>query len=383
MYRNNYTVIYPPINRHISAASEGIRPIALTLQLLRPIMMSRLDIKQQSAEQIAMFLAEHGEKKFRAAQIHDWIWKKNVSSFDEMSNISAATRELLSANFTFLQIQLVAKQESGDGTIKFGFSLQSGQMVEGVLIPSGDRTTACISSQAGCNVGCTFCATAKLGFLRNLTAAEIYEQVFIINQYSEQIHGHKLSNIVYMGMGEPLLNYTNVLKSIDLVTTDKGLEMSPKRITVSTSGIARGIRRLADDGVKFNLALSLHAATDKKRTELMPINEVTDLAEIIESISYFVQKTGSRPTFEYLMLGGFNDTIDDARALALFCRNFPSKVNLIEYNPVEGDSFKRSDPADIDAFVRYLESKNMLVHVRRSRGKDIDAACGQLANKNK
>lgn len=346
-------------------------------------MMSRLDIKQQSAEQIAMFLAEHGEKKFRAAQIHDWIWKKNVSSFDEMSNISAATRELLSANFTFLQIQLVAKQESGDGTIKFGFSLQSGQMVEGVLIPSGDRTTACISSQAGCNVGCTFCATAKLGFLRNLTAAEIYEQVFIINQYSEQIHGHKLSNIVYMGMGEPLLNYTNVLKSIDLVTTDKGLEMSPKRITVSTSGIARGIRRLADDGVKFNLALSLHAATDKKRTELMPINEVTDLAEIIESISYFVQKTGSRPTFEYLMLGGFNDTIDDARALALFCRNFPSKVNLIEYNPVEGDSFKRSDPADIDAFVRYLESKNMLVHVRRSRGKDIDAACGQLANKNK
>lgn len=346
-------------------------------------MMNRLDIKQQSAEQIAMFLEEHGEKKFRAAQIHDWIWKKNVSSFDEMSNISAATRELLSANFTFQQIQLVAKQESGDGTIKFGFSLQSGQMVEGVLIPSGDRTTACISSQAGCNVGCTFCATAKLGFLRNLTAAEIYEQVFIINQYSEQIHGHKLSNIVYMGMGEPLLNYTNVLKSIDLVTTDKGLEMSPKRITVSTSGIARGIRRLADDGVKFNLALSLHAATDKKRTELMPINEVTDLAEIIESISYFVQKTGSRPTFEYLMLGGFNDTIDDARALALFCRNFPSKVNLIEYNPVEGDSFKRSDPADIDAFVRYLESKNMLVHVRRSRGKDIDAACGQLANKNK
>lgn len=345
--------------------------------------MNRLDIKQQSAEQIAMFLEEHGEKKFRAAQIHDWIWKKNVSSFDEMSNISAATRELLSANFTFQQIQLVAKQESGDGTIKFGFSLQSGQMVEGVLIPSGDRTTACISSQAGCNVGCTFCATAKLGFLRNLTAAEIYEQVFIINQYSEQIHGHKLSNIVYMGMGEPLLNYTNVLKSIDLVTTDKGLEMSPKRITVSTSGIARGIRRLADDGVKFNLALSLHAATDKKRTELMPINEVTDLAEIIESISYFVQKTGSRPTFEYLMLGGFNDTIDDARALALFCRNFPSKVNLIEYNPVEGDSFKRSDPADIDAFVRYLESKNMLVHVRRSRGKDIDAACGQLANKNK
>lgn len=345
-------------------------------------MTNKLDIKQQSAEQIAQFLALHGEKKFRAAQIHDWIWKKNVSSFGEMSNISSATRELLSANFTFQSIQLVTKQESNDGTIKFGFALHSGQMVEGVLIPSGDRTTACISSQAGCNVGCTFCATAKLGFLRNLTAAEIYEQAFIINQYSEQIHGHKLSNIVYMGMGEPLLNYANVLSSIELITTDKGLEMSPKRITVSTSGISRGIRKLADDRVKFNLALSLHAATDLKRSQLMPINEVTDLTEIIESISYFVQKTGSRPTFEYLMLGGFNDTIDDARALATFCRNFPSKVNLIEYNPVQGDSFKRSEQADIDVFVRFLESKNMLVNVRKSRGKDIDAACGQLANKN-
>lgn len=345
--------------------------------------MSKLDIKQQSAEQIANFLEQHGEKKFRAAQIHDWIWKKNVSSFEEMTNVSAATRQILSEKFTFQQIQLATKQESADGTIKFGFSLHSGQMVEGVLIPSGDRTTACISSQAGCNVGCTFCATAKLGFLRNLTAAEIYEQVYIINQHSEQLYGHKLSNIVYMGMGEPLLNYANVLRSIDLITTDKGLEMSPKRITVSTSGIAKGIRKLADDGVKFNLALSLHAATDKKRSALMPINDITDLSEIIESISYFVKKTGSRPTFEYLMLGGFNDTIDDARALALFCRNFPSKVNLIEYNPVEGDSFKQSEPAAIDAFVHFLESKNMLVNVRRSRGKDIDAACGQLANKNK
>lgn len=345
--------------------------------------MDKQDIKQQSAVQIADFLEKHGEKKFRAAQIHDWIWKKNASSFDEMSNLSLATRELLAAHFSFRQITLTAKQESTDGTIKFGFALCTGQMIEGVLIPSGDRTTACISSQVGCNVGCTFCATAKLGFLRNLTAAEIYEQVFIINQYSEQLHGHKLSNIVYMGMGEPLLNYANVLHSIELITTDKGMEMSPKRITVSTSGIAKGIRKLADDGVKFNLALSLHAATDAKRSELMPINDVTNIAEIIESIAYFVKKTGSRPTFEYLMLGGFNDTIDDARALALFCRNFPSKINLIEYNPVEGDGFKRSSSTDIDAFVSFLESKNMLVNVRRSRGKDIDAACGQLANKNK
>lgn len=345
--------------------------------------MKKLDIKQQSIEHLESFLLENGEKKFRAKQIYEWIWKKNANSFDDMTNISINTRQLLKDNFSFQQIQLKTQQSSSDGTIKFGFELHDGQMAEGVLIPSGNRTTACISSQAGCNVGCKFCATAKLGFIRNLTAAEIYEQVFVINEHSESIYGHKLTNIVYMGMGEPLLNYSNVLQSIDLITTDKGLEMSPRRITLSTSGIAKGIRKLADDQIKFNLALSLHAATDKKRSDLMPVNDVNDLQDIIEAISYFVQKTNTRPTFEYLMLGGFNDTLDDAKALAKFCRNFPSKVNLIEYNPVEGDNYKKSKAEDINTFVAFLESKNMVVNVRRSRGKDIDAACGQLANKNK
>lgn len=345
--------------------------------------MGKADIKQQSLADLEAFFISIGEKKFRAKQIHEWIWKKNAGSFDDMTNISQATRQKLSDQFSFQNISIHTEQASSDGTIKYGFQLHDGHITEGVLIPSRSRTTACISSQVGCNVGCKFCATAKLGFIRNLTAAEIYEQAYLINEASLKLHGHKLTNIVYMGMGEPLLNYSNVLKSIEMITTDKGLEMSPRRITLSTSGIAKGIKRLADDKIKFNLALSLHAATDEKRTALMPINEATDLNGIIESISYFVEKTNSRPTFEYLMLGGLNDSIEDAKALAKFCKNFPSKVNLIEYNPVEGDRFNRSKADDIDKFVAFLESKNMLVNVRRSRGKDIDAACGQLANKNK
>jgi 23S rRNA (adenine2503-C2)-methyltransferase len=343
--------------------------------------MSKKFIKSLSEASLKSFLLEKGHKAFRSAQIYQWLWHKNAQSFSSMKNIPANLIELLEAEFALSPVQAEDMQQSSDGTIKIAFRLYDGRLAEGVLIPSGDRATACISSQVGCSLGCKFCATAKLGFMRNLESWEIYEQAYLINKLAEEKCGRKLTNIVYMGMGEPLLNYANMMSSIEMLCSETGLAMSPRRITVSTSGIEKGIRLLADDNAKFNLALSLHAATDEKRTALMPINDRKGLAGIIDAIKYYVEKTGMRPTFEYLMLGGFNDSLDDARALALFCRNFPSKVNLIEYNPVKGGSFKASAKSDTENFMSFLESKNMVASIRRSRGKDIDAACGQLAGK--
>ena len=341
-----------------------------------------MDIRSLSLEELKNVLVEKGEKAFRAKQVFEWLWKKNAHSFDDMSNISKSLRDLLNGNFIINYAKPEHVQESSDGTTKIAFKLHDNLLVEGVLIPSEKRATACISCQVGCKLGCDFCATAGLGFKRDLTAGEIYDQIFYIKTLAEE-KGYNFSNIVYMGMGEPLLNYDNVMQSIDMVTGKQGLEMSPRRITLSTAGLPHMIKRLADDDVKFNLAISLHSAINEVRNTIMPINKTYNLEDLSEAIMYFVEKTDSRPTFEYLLLKNINDSIDDAKALAHFCKSFPVKINIIEYNPTEKDKYQKANLDKLEAFTKYLESKNIIVNVRRSRGKDIDAACGQLANKKK
>lgn len=339
------------------------------------------DIKSLPINELETFLVNNKEQKFRAKQIFNWLWKNNVNSFDEMKNISLATRKLLQSAFSFFPISISHKQTSSDGTIKLGFTLADNNLAEGVLIPADDRMTACISSQVGCNLGCKFCATAQLGFLRNLTSGEIVDQIVAINKLAEETYGRHLSNIVFMGMGEPLLNYSNVLFAIERICAEDGLGMSPRRITLSTSGIAKMIKKMADDKVKFNLAISLHSANESKRDEFMPVNKAINLAELRDAIVYFYNSTGTRVTLEYLLLHDFNDSSEAAHELAAFCKAFPCKINLIEYNPVEGLPYKKSTQEQTNKFVSILEGKNLIVNIRKSRGKDIDAACGQLANK--
>jgi 23S rRNA (adenine2503-C2)-methyltransferase len=343
----------------------------------------KTDIRTFSLEELKTFFTELGEKPFRAKQVYEWLWKKSAHSFDEMTNLSKELREKLNDRCVINGITLADQQISSDRTIKSAFKLVDGPVVEGVLIPTSSRMTACISSQVGCSLTCKFCATGRLKRMRNLNADEIYDQVVFLRNQSVENYNIPLSNIVYMGMGEPLLNYKNTLASVEKITSEDGLGMSPKRITISTAGIAKMIQKLGDDEVKFNLALSLHAANDEKRSHIMPINEQNSLDALAEALKYFHEKTGTRVTYEYIIFKDFNDKIEDAKELAQFCKHVPCKVNIIEYNPIDDGEFKQADPRKVDAFAAYLESKNIVVNVRRSRGKDIDAACGQLANKNK
>lgn len=343
----------------------------------------KANIRSLSEPELIEFLVERGVKPFRAKQIFEWIWKKACTNWEEMTNISLELRQILSENFIFETLTPDDVQHSSDGTIKTAFKLHDNYVVEGVLIPSKDRMTACISSQVGCSLSCKFCATGKLKRMRNLNPDEIYDQVVTIMRQAEEKYSKNLSNIVFMGMGEPLLNYKNTLAGIEKICSDTGLGMSPKRITVSTAGIAKQIIQLADDNVKFNLALSLHAANDEKRSKIMPINDSNTLDVLREALRYFYDKTQTRVTFEYIIFKDFNDELQDAQELAAFCKTLPCKINIIEYNPIDGEDFKQASREKVDAFANYLESKGLIVNVRRSRGKDIDAACGQLANKNK
>lgn len=344
-------------------------------------MAEKQDIRALSADEISSFLVGKGEKAFRAKQVNEWLWKKAAHSFDEMTNLSKSTRELLDEHFVINAVAVDEMQKSEDRTIKSSFRTSDGKFVEGVLIPTASRMTACISSQIGCSLSCKFCATGRLDRLRNLNADEIFDQVVHIARQSEDEYGIPLSNIVYMGMGEPLLNYKNVVESIDRITDPNGLAMSPRRITVSTAGIAKMIHKLADDKVRFNLALSLHAANEKKRDYIMPINESNNLEVLAKEMRYFYDQTGTRPTLEYIIFKDFNDSLEDAKELAEFCKGFPTKINIIEYNTIDGGEFKKADIAKTDKFKLFLEERNLIVNIRRSRGKDIDAACGQLANK--
>ncbi len=344
-------------------------------------MNAQQNIRHLTQDELKESFISFGEKAFRAKQVYEWLWKKSVTSFDEMTSLSIPLRAQLKEKFFIPGVQIHKSQISSDRTIKNAFKLHDGFIVEGVLIPTDTRMTACISSQVGCSLTCKFCATGRLKRERNIEFDEIYDQVVLIKNQAMKQYNLPLTNIVYMGMGEPLLNYKNTLASIEKITSPEGLGMSPQRITVSTAGVAKMIQKLGDDQVKFNLALSLHAANDEKRNKIMPINEQNSLESLASALTYFYQKTGTRPTFEFIVFKDFNDGIEDAADLARFAKNIPCKINIIEYNPIEDGEFQQTTPDRLKRFSSFLESKNLVVNVRRSRGKDIDAACGQLANK--
>jgi 23S rRNA (adenine2503-C2)-methyltransferase len=344
-------------------------------------MTEKKDIRSLTKTQLRDFFTKSGDQAFRGNQVYEWLWQKNAHSFEEMTNISKETRQNLQDNFVINHIEVDSMQRSVDGTVKNALRLHDGLIVESVLIPTESRTTACVSSQVGCSLNCKFCATARLKRMRNLNPDEIYDQVAAINKESLLYFNHKLSNVVFMGMGEPLMNYDNVISAIEKITSPEGLGMSPKRITLSTSGIPDKIKQLADDDVKFNLAVSLHSAIDETRTQIMPFNKKFDLQKLKEALRYWYDKTKSRVTYEYIVWKGINDDKKSIQSLVDFCKNIPCKVNLIEYNPIDEDHFKQASNESINDYVSTLEANGFVVNVRRSRGKDIDAACGQLANK--
>lgn len=343
--------------------------------------MEKIDIRSLSLDLLKAELVSIGEPSFRAKQIYEWLWVKAVTQFDQMSNLSKALREKLETRFVIRAVSVQHSQYSADKTIKSIFKLYDGNNIEGVLIPTPERMTACVSSQVGCSLTCKFCATGYMERKRNLNPDEIFDQVVLIDRQARENYQTPLSNIVYMGMGEPLLNYANVLKSIERITAPDGLNMAAKRITVSTAGIAKMIKKLGDDGVRFNLALSLHAANDQKRNEIMPINEQNSLKALSEALKYYFAKTKNPVTYEYIVFDGFNDSLQDAAELAKFCRHLPCKVNIIEYNPISMANFLNAEVDKIEAFAAHLRKQGIITNIRRSRGKDIDAACGQLAIK--
>jgi 23S rRNA (adenine2503-C2)-methyltransferase len=340
------------------------------------------NIRELSLEELQQYFETLGEKKFRAKQVYEWLWQKHAHSFADMTNLSKELRQKLGENFSLPALAIDATQYSSDGTIKSRFKTHDGHLVEGVLIPTDERKTACVSSQIGCSLSCKFCATGYMERERNLSFDEIYDEVVLINQQCERVYDKKLSNIVFMGMGEPLLNYKNVLRAIEKITSPEGLGMSARRITVSTAGVAKQIRQLGDDKVKFKLALSLHAANDQKRHEIMPINDTNNIKALIDALNYFYKQTGNEITFEYILFKNFNDSIKDADELIKIYRQVPADlVNIIEYNPIDKASFSKPDEQVVEAFMKHLEKNRVNARLRRSRGKDIDAACGQLANK--
>ncbi|MET6998600.1 23S rRNA (adenine(2503)-C(2))-methyltransferase RlmN [Chitinophaga defluvii] len=343
---------------------------------------AKKNIRHINLSELQEYFKSIGEKPFRAKQVYEWLWLKHASSFEDMTNLSKQLRANLEEHFSLPAITVDTVQQSTDGTVKSRFRLHDGHLVEGVLIPTENRQTACVSSQVGCSLSCKFCATGYMDRKRNLDFDEIYDEVALINKQALENAGKKLTNIVYMGMGEPLLNYKNVLQSIERITSPDGLGMSPKRITVSTAGVAKMIRQLGDDKVKFNLALSLHAANDAKRSEIMPINDTNNLKVLIEALNYFYKATQNEISFEYILFKNFNDTLQDADELIRIYRQVPvDLVNIIEYNPITNARFQKPDEEVVDTFMQYLGKNRVNARLRRSRGKDIDAACGQLANK--
>ena len=341
----------------------------------------KIDIRSLSEDELCEFFVKKGFDSYRGKQVYEWIWKKSSYTFDNMTNISKDLRIMLDENFVINHIEVDKIQKSLDGTIKNAVKLFDDYTVESVLIPTEDRTTACVSSQVGCSLDCKFCATSKLKRMRNLNPDEIYDQVVTINNQSLQYFNRPLSNIVFMGMGEPLMNYNNLVKSIEKISSDKGLNISQKRIVVSTSGIPKMIKKLADEHLKVNLALSLHSAIEETRNKIMPFSSKFPLNNIKESLDYWYTKTNRKITFEYIVWKGINDTTKDIDSLVSYCRSIPSKVNIIEYNSIGDEDFKSANNNIIEQYKRTLEKNKITVTIRRSRGNDIDAACGQLANK--
>ena len=340
------------------------------------------NIRHLALDELEQYFENMSEKKFRATQVYEWIWQKAALRFEDMTNLSKQLRQQLSETFTLPALTVDTTQTSTDGTVKSRFKTWDGQLVEGVLIPTQSRYTACVSSQIGCSLSCKFCATGYMERERNLEFDEIYDEVVLINQQCEKIYGKKLTNIVFMGMGEPLLNYKNVLRAIERISSPDGLAMSPRRITVSTAGVAKMIKQLGDDKVKFKLALSLHAATDQKRHEIMPVNDTNNIKSLVDALNYYYKQTKNEISFEYILFNNFNDSLKDADELIKIYRQVPADlVNIIEYNPIDFAKFEKPSEEKVMAFMNYLERNRVNARLRRSRGKDIDAACGQLANK--
>ena len=350
--------------------------------LCRLMMKEAKNIRHLSLPEIETYFEKLGEKKFRAKQVYEWLWLKHAHSFEAMTNLSKELRQTLNEEFVITPLKIDAVQNSEDGTIKTRFKTFDGHYIEGVLIPTEKRNTVCVSSQIGCSLSCKFCATGYMDRKRNLTFDEIVDQVVLINQQCEKTFNRKITNIVFMGMGEPLMNYRHVLKSIERISSSDGMGMSPKRITVSTAGVAKQIRQLGDDKVKFKLALSLHAATDRKRHEIMPINDSNDIQSLVDALNHFYKQTKNEITFEYILFNDFNDSIEDAEDLIKLYRKVPADlVNLIEYNPIDNARYRKPDDDKVEAFMSHLSKNRVNARLRKSRGKDIDAACGQLANK--
>jgi 23S rRNA (adenine2503-C2)-methyltransferase len=348
-----------------------------------------VNLKTMGRADLEAFAESMGQPAYRGRQLFNWIYAKGATRFAEMTSLPKAFRRELEDVARLPRIRVEEMQQASDQTVKALFRLPSGRKAETVLIPAIDergdarRLTVCVSSQVGCAMGCSFCATGLMGFQENLSAGAIYDQVWLMNEEAEARFGRPVTNVVYMGMGEPMLNYDAVMKSVDLLTDEDTLNLSAQKITVSTVGLARRIRDLADDKAPFHLAVSLHAPTNAKRSSIMPVNESekTSLPALKEAIQYYVEQTGRQITYEYCLFHGVNDTVEDARRLAEITRWAPSKVNILMYNPVEGINFERPREEQVDRFVQELVEHGVTVTVRRSRGQDIDAACGQLANK--
>ena len=349
-----------------------------------------IDVKALSREALEDLARTLGEPAYRGRQLFQWLYRQDATSFEAMTDLPKTLRATLAdiAEIDTLTPDLL--QTAQDETVKALFTLSSGRQVETVLIPDLDATgaakrlTVCVSSQVGCAMACSFCATGLMGFQQNLTPGEIFDQVRFMNTLAQERYGRRITHVVFMGMGEPLLNYDNVLCSLDFLTHPDGFGLAPRRITVSTVGLARRIKQLAEDDVGCNLAVSLHAPTDAKRSRIMPVNRAaaTDLTALRAAIQYYTNQTRRRVTYEYCLFRGVNDTEEDAAHLADVVAWAPSKVNLILYNPVPGLGFERTSEAQLHVFIRILVHRGVTVTVRRSRGQDIDAACGQLAIRN-
>ena len=342
---------------------------------------NRTDIRSLSIENLCSTLSKSNFPAYRSKQIKNWARKIDVKSFEQMSNLPKDLVSYLETNFSLNKSKIISHQKSSDNTVKYAIQLYDGLVIESVLIPSNDRLTACVSSQVGCSLDCNFCATSLLKRMRNLEYYEIFDQIMLLNKEANKIFDSSITNIVFMGMGEPLLNYKNVIESINQITSNIGIGISNRKITLSTSGISKMIKKMADDNVKFNLAVSLHSALEKTRNNIMPFSKSFPLKDLIESLEYWYKKTKRKITFEYLIWKEINDDFDHINALVKICKRIPSKVNLIEYNPTDNPKFESANVKWLNNYLNVLKDNKIPVSVRKSRGKDIDAACGQLANK--
>jgi len=338
-------------------------------------------LKDLSFKELENFVTSMGLEKYRAKQIANWLYKKNVSSFDEMTNISKEVRRLLSEKAKINVLKLVRKEKSKDGTIKYLFELPDGNKIETVFIPEREWNTLCVSTQVGCPIGCSFCLTAKDGFTRNLTCGEIVDQyVQVQKDVGEE---NRISNVVFMGMGEPLLNFESVKKAVEILTGKNGIDLSTRKVTISTVGIIPGIRRMAKEMNRVKLAVSLHGTTNEVRNKLVPINRKYPIEELFKALREYPADNTRRIMIEYVMLKGINDSMEDAKRLVKLIRGLPVKVNLIPFNPYEGAEFEPSSRRQIERFQRYLWDNNIAAFIRESKGQDISAACGMLRAKDK